>query len=563
MGLKLREKLLAIFILLIVTFGVVVYFTISIQVSNLASHDVIDKMEAVADLGYEYIDLKYPGQWSIKDGAMYKGDTKINNNFEAVDEIRNSTGALITIFQYDTRVSTNVKKADGSRAVGTKVSEIVADTVLKNGKPYIGEADVVGKKCETKYIPIKNSSGEVIGIWFAGVEKDFINNQLLNLRYSIIGIIIFCIAAAILTSIILIYRIVANIISVTDTVKKIQEHGDLTLESPVRSNDEIGQLAQNLNSMVNNVKSIIVDVKSTSVNVLSSSQKLSSSTEESGASMQEIAATIANIAKGMVDNARYINDTTTQVNEVTDSAEVVAKSCQVVAQESKKVKVDAYNGGVSVKEVLDSVAEMNESSKEVESVINDLGKVSQEIGEIIEIITGIATQTNLLSLNAAIEAARAGEAGKGFSVVAEEIRKLAVGSSDAAKDITKLIVEVQSKTKNAVVKMAEGSAKASEGLKKASDTSEYIQGIIKSIDSVSAQIDEISNSAIRQAEISRSMSKSMTEILSITESTASSSQQMSASVEEQTVTFQELGYVALELTKLAKQLDNAVNKFGV
>lgn len=560
---SLRFKLLIIFISIIIVFSIIVYFTAMNQMRNLANNDIVSKMEAVAKLGYKYIDLKYPGSWRIDNGKLYKGNVLINNNFEVVDEIREQTGALVTIFQYDTRVSTNVKKADGSRAVGTKVAPYVAETVLKNGKVYTGEADVVGKKCQTTYIPIKDQKGDIIGIWFAGLEKEYITAHLAKFSYSIIGIILICVILAVFTLGILIHKMIFNIEILAGTMKKVENENDLTVVTKVKSHDELEQLSTVFNNMISKMKELITEVKSASANLLSFSKKLSETTEESGKSMEEISSAISNIAVGMSDNVKYIQDITENVNEVTKGIEMIAQTSQLVTRESEKVKSDAFKGGNSVKEVLNAVSDINDSAREVLLVMNELGKLSQQIGSIIEIITGISTQTNLLSLNAAIEAARAGDVGKGFAVVAEEIRKLALESSNAAKSITDLIVEVQSKIKTANEKMFENSVKANEGFKKASDTSEYIQQIISSINNMIQQIYEISNAVVQQSEVLKQINSAMNNINSITETTATNAEEISASIQQQTSALQQLGYTAIELTQMVQKLDNMVNQFKV
>ncbi|MGE5329525.1 MAG: methyl-accepting chemotaxis protein [Deltaproteobacteria bacterium] len=389
------------------------------------------------------------------------------------------------------------------------------------------------------------------------------NEVYTNIRLVTTLLIYVSVLLAVIITIVIIISIGMAVKPIQKMVKITEEiaGGNLIEKADVKSNDEIGSMALALNNMSGNLKGAINRIKDSAMDVLGASEKLAASTEESGASMEEIAAGVNSIARGMVDNSRNIVNATKNVEKVANTAEEVAISCKELAEESKKVRNDAFNGGDSVKQVLNSVDEINSSSKEVEIVINELGKLSQEIGEIIEIITAISTQTNLLSLNAAIEAARAGEAGRGFSVVAEEIRKLAAGSSDAAKDITKLILDVQRKTSNAVNKMQDGAQKAEEGLKKATDASEYIQGIINSIDNISKRIVEISKSVNQQADISKQMNDAMVNILNVTEATSSSSQQMSASVEEQTSVFQELGNIASELSKSAASLNDMFSKF--
>lgn len=329
------------------------------------------------------------------------------------------------------------------------------------------------------------------------------------------------------------------------------------------STDEIKSMLFKLKGTSISLENVIKNIKESSSHVYNSSQRLAKATEESGATMEEVASSVTSISKDMMKNVNIIQETTSSVGEVSTSADMVAQSCQAVASTSRKVREDAISGGSSVKQVLVAVNEVANSSKEVEAVIDELSVLSQKIGEIIEIITGISTQTNLLSLNAAIEAARAGEAGRGFAVVAEEIRKLAAESNDAAKDITNLVVEVQEKTQNAVDKISTSEQKVSEGVKKATDTDDYIQGIVKAIDDVANQVDKISSAALQQSELAKQMSHSMKNILNITETTADSSQQMSAGIEEQTSIFQEIGYVAMQLSKMAEQLNEIVDQFKV
>src|SRR5690606_23901697 len=115
---------------------------------------------------------------SIKNGELYKGDVRINENYDIVDEIAEKTGDTVTIFLGDTRVTTNVKKEDGSRAVGTQVSDEVAEVVLTNKQQFFGEANVVGQKYITGYTPIFDKSGEVIGIFYVGAPQNVIDETI-------------------------------------------------------------------------------------------------------------------------------------------------------------------------------------------------------------------------------------------------------------------------------------------------------------------------------------------------------------------------------------------------
>ena len=153
--------------------GLIVFFCLSMYIFAdlfVIKPLIAGKLSAIHTLGSGLLDQKYPGDWHIQEGQLYKGELLIEGETAVVDEIRALTGSVATIFKGDTRVATCVVKADGARAVGTKVAPEVAAAVLKGGRDFTGKANVVGKLYETKYTPIKNKEGETIGMWFIGVD---------------------------------------------------------------------------------------------------------------------------------------------------------------------------------------------------------------------------------------------------------------------------------------------------------------------------------------------------------------------------------------------------------
>jgi methyl-accepting chemotaxis protein len=563
----MRQKLTIPYVGIIIILGVIIYLTSSAQMLDLADKTIDKKVSAVNSLGLRYFDTKFPGDWNIKDNKLYKGSVLINLSpeiYSVIDGIGKDTEGYFTIFQGNKRIATNVLKDDGSRAVGTLQNDSkILESVLTNGTPYAGQAMVVNNLSRVYYAPIRDNQGKVIGMWFSGVQKQEVLKNISGFKRSFLIIIVVCLVLAIVIMEFITVKITSNIKRLSEMLTQIEKNNDLTIKTDIQSSDETGTLSKNINNLLSHIASILSEVKTASGSTTNSSEKLAAATEESGASMQEISSSISTITKGASDNANSIEHALSSVNQVTQNAELVSTTSKKLSEESKKVMEEAHSGGTSVQEVLDSVTESSNSSKEVEVVINELGTLSNKIGEIIEIITGISTQTNLLSLNAAIEAARAGEAGKGFSVVAEEIRKLANGSSEAAKDIANLIHDVQEKTQNAIEKMNTGSVKVAKSLEKAKDTSHSIEGIIKSIDNINKQIDEISAYAIKQSEICVQVNKTIENISSNTRTSANSSQQISKSIQEQADMYQDLSSVAMELSQSAYKLNAMVNEFKI
>jgi methyl-accepting chemotaxis protein len=156
-----------------------------VQVKKSSMEDISERLNSASNLGYALLDKQYPGEWRVDGTNLYKGDCLINNDPIFVDLMKKYTGYPATIFLGDTRIATNVTKEDGNRAVGTKVSEIVSEKVLKGGANYEGEATILGNIYQAKYIPIKDQTGKVIGIWFIGVEKSAITAKLNNIMFVI------------------------------------------------------------------------------------------------------------------------------------------------------------------------------------------------------------------------------------------------------------------------------------------------------------------------------------------------------------------------------------------
>lgn len=166
---KMYIGLIAVVLSMAIFLTLISYSTTKKNLIESAQQKLISDIQ----LGYHYLDIKIPGEWSIIDGKLYKGTVLINGNHAIVDTIGELTGGnTVTIFQMDTRVATNVRTPDGERAINTKVSDKVAEIVLENQERYIGRANVVGSWNQTGYDPIFNSDGEVIGIWYTGVPEE-------------------------------------------------------------------------------------------------------------------------------------------------------------------------------------------------------------------------------------------------------------------------------------------------------------------------------------------------------------------------------------------------------
>ena len=233
------------------------------------------------------------------------------------------------------------------------------------------------------------------------------------------------------------------------------------------------------------------------------------------------------------------------------------------AESSKAVAHKAEDGEVAAERAVNQMDQIEETVERSATVVAKLGTMSQEIGHIVETISDIAGQTNLLALNAAIEAARAGESGRGFSVVAEEVRKLAEQSDQAAQQIATLIGGIQAETENAVAVMATGTREVRTGAEVVRTAGRSFQEINELVAAVSNQVRAISESFGSLAEGNTQILQAMHDLQSIGESASQQTQNVSAATQEQSAAMQEIASAGHELTRYAEELQQAVNQFKV
>ncbi|MBN2404914.1 MAG: methyl-accepting chemotaxis protein, partial [Coriobacteriia bacterium] len=211
--------------------------------------------------------------------------------------------------------------------------------------------------------------------------------------------------------------------------------GHLTVQATVVNDDEIGLLTEECNQLITSLAEMAGSVRRSSESVTNAATQLSASSQEINASSMEISSSVQQIAHGAELQSRKVEETSSAMESITRTVRDVAKRAEEASKTSEEAARAALFGEQATDEAITKIAEVRQAIETLAESVEVLGTRSEEIGNIVGVITSIADQTNLLSLNAAIEAARAGESGRGFSVVAEEVRKLAEGSGKAAEQI--------------------------------------------------------------------------------------------------------------------------------
>lgn len=337
--------------------------------------------------------------------------------------------------------------------------------------------------------------------------------------------------------------------------------GDLSESVVIKSKDEFAELGKANNEMIHNLKKLILNIQDTSEQVAASSEELTASAEQSAQVTNDIANSINEVANSALVQLEQVSEANEVLNEMSKFIEKVATRGSASSEQANNATQAAQEGSNAVQLALRQMNHIEETIEKTGLAVATLGERSKEIIQIVEVISDIASQTNLLALNAAIEAARAGEHGKGFAVVADEVRKLAEQSQKATEDIGKLIHTIQIDTEKAVHAMQEGKVEVGKGSQAVNIGKETIHSIVEVMKEMSENSKEIARE-IKEVEAgTQHILSSANEVDNTSKNMSGATQTISAATEEQSAAMEQISSSSKSLAELAQSLDEETRKF--
>ena len=531
--------------------------------------------------------------WSRRDGHLRLGASLLAGRDEITDQAAEAIGGVVTIFSYDERVATNIRKPDGTRAVGTRLADpAVRDAVLQQGRSYRGQANILNQTYLTIYEPIKDASGQVLGVLFAGIpsaELDAAKSDVVR-QGTIAAVLVLMLFAA--TNWFIMARNLKPLDDLAGAMRRLAA-GELQLEIPgVDRQDQVGRMAGALqNFKAAAIEKLAMEAQAAASRDAAQAERASNeaertmATEDQARVVSELADALALLAEGdltrkisafpvnyeklerdfnaaiaklqetigvIAGNSRTIYVGTDEIAQATDSlskrteqqAASIEETAAALEEISATVHKTVKNANHARQVVATATSDAQRSGEIVDSAVAAMGEIeksSAQISQIIGVIDEIAFQTNLLALNAGVEAARAGDAGRGFAVVASEVRALAQRSAGAAKEIKVLI---QASTGH-----------VSSGVDLVGQTGEALKRIANQVGDINAIVGEIAASAQEQSTALADVSTAVNQMDQLT-------QQNVAMVEESTAASHSLAQEAQHLTSLVGRFRTDASSSG-
>ncbi len=413
------------------------------------------------------------------------------------------------------------------------VSEADAKNRISTQAPSVGMTEAKGQLTITEAIQSDGQTLAYISMVIDMAEVQTIVAQAFN-RSLVVVIVLSLLALAV--SYAVQKSIVGPINNIVEALRNISEgEGDLTRRLPVSGRDEVAELASCFNRFVERLQGIIGNVIQTAASVRKDAQVLSATARENELAIQH--------------QQNEIQQIVTAIREMAAVVDNVSQSVSETANQSQQADSAAASGKQTVALTMGQIQSLSNDIKTAAGVIDQLQQETQSIGSVLDVIRGIAEQTNLLALNAAIEAARAGEQGRGFAVVADEVRTLASRTQTSTTEIREMIERLQSGSHKAVEMMSAGNAQAGASVEQAGQASVSLENITSIVSVIRDRTNQIAAASEQQSAATRQIEKNVQRISNVAVESAQSSSRICTNTEH--------------LAAAADQLSELVSRFRV
>lgn len=563
---KLKQKILLIALIPLLILGVAITVVSNKKINDAMKVTISDGLRGTATAVRSTFRKMNSEPYTLNENnELVKGDFNISQQVDLADDIKEVSDIDVSIYFGDTRYMTSAKDASGQRVLGTLSDTEVKDNVLGQGKEYFTDNVLVsGQQYFGYYIPLFDfETGETVGMVFAGMQKEIVDSQIRQITMIIVVLavvlMIFCA--------VLIFMIVGKMSKRLNIgVNALEEvaQGKLNFkfdDDSLRQTDEVGEICRAIKKLEENLSDIIKNVISGSKELLEASDNLRNRTSITSEHVEQMEKAVNEIAIGAGSQAEETQSATENIILMGNMIEEAAGELDNLNHKARNLKA----GGEAVMDVIRELQESNAKTGESIDIIyeqtNVTNESAQKIKEATALITNIAEETNLLSLNASIEAARAGEQGRGFAVVAAQIQKLAEQSNESARQIERIILSLIEDSDKSVITMNEVKEIMEQQSQNVMKTNEQVAQLVEEVEQSIGVIDEVSAKTAKINEARSSVVDTVQNLSAIAEENAASTEETSASVTEISGIINEIADEAHELKTISNQMDETMSMF--
>ena len=566
MKIDLKKKILSVAILPVILLGIVTIIITLTQVKSSLVNEVKDSLRGTASATLAAYNQNSGNYLRAENGDVWKGGYNISKSENLLDSIKEESGMDVTFFYGNERIMTSAKDSNGERILGSPAGDIIVEKVLNGGEEYFSSSvSIDGTMNYGYYIPVyqKGTDDNPIGMIFVGTDKDAkdatINRIILIVVFSVIAVVIVCIAIAVILS-----------MSITKSLKKgigaVQKVAEGDLGNPIDENilgrkDEIGDLANSIDTLQKALQNIIRKIAQSTDKLAFAADELGVTANETNSTMKTVENTVSSISGNISEQARSTKSTTENIVLMGEQIGVTSSEVDSLNRNADMMRKSSEQATATIQQLRQINEEVEKSIETITRQINLTNDSAQKIRAATEIISSIAEETNLLSLNASIEAARAGESGRGFAVVAAQIQKLAEQSNESSRQIDEITDDLINNSGEAVSIMRKVDEIINSQSQNMIETERIVSEVMDGISNSLEKIEQIESTTV-QLENSRNKIVQAVEGLSeIAEQNAANTQETYAQTIEVSNTFEQIEDSAIQLKEIADDLSNTMKYF--
>ncbi|MDD6812305.1 MAG: methyl-accepting chemotaxis protein [Lachnospiraceae bacterium] len=566
MKLTIRKKMLLCAFLPISILGIIIVILAVTSLKTSIINQVESSLRGTASATLAAYDQNSGSYIVSANGDIWKGGYNISSSEKLLDTIKEKSGMEVTFFYGTQRIMTSIMDENGERILGSPAGAKIQEVVLNNGQEYFSDSvSVNGEMYYGYYVPVfqNDDSKEPIGMVFAGVNK----NKTLN---SVLGIVLYMVIIVVVIALVGMFSagLVANSISkaLNAEIACVEDvaTGNLNVSldrKHMGRKDEVGDLTRAIDKLQLDLRSIIGGISDSTNQLIDASDTLEQTSHQTFANMNHVMQSVDTITTGAISQAE---DTKNASENITYMGNLIIET----GGEAAALNESADHMLVSSDKTTATIEELKKISKEVGKAVNMIAQLTEEtnesaktIREAAGFISGIAKQTNLLSLNASIEAARAGEAGRGFAVVADEIQKLAEQSNDASGSIDQIVNTLIANAEHVVEAMQQMQSVISKQNQYIGSTEESVNEVMEEIHTSIQNIRNIEGKTQELEQARKEMIGMIEGLSGIAESNVTNTQETGKVITDVSERFKEVQQSAANLRETADSLGENIRNF--
>ena len=567
MKMSMSTKVLLLAILPLLGLGIAILVVSNLTVTSVVTDTLANGLRSTAVAMVNSLeDINDDPFYIGEDDNLYKGDYNVTTHTALVDEVKEASNTDVTVFFGEMRYMTSIFDIDGERALRTRADDpAIVTNVLNGGQEYFSTSVTVrGNKYFGYYVPIVDSTtGNIVGMVSAIMPQADAKSHINNILYAIAGIVVGVTIVCMIIVLIVVGGLTKKLKACISGLTQLSE-GKLNFlfgDELLGGTDEIGEICRTVKKVREELKVIVADIKDVSSNLLEDSKTLSEKTNETSDYVDQMEKAIGEIAIGATNQAEETQNATENIIVMGNMIEETVDELGSLSESAKSMK---ERGEAAIKALRDLQATNKKTSSSIDMIYeqtNVTNESAQKIKEATMLITDIADETNLLSLNASIEAARAGEQGRGFAVVAAQIQKLAEQSNESAKQIERITLSLIEDSDKAVTTMGEVKEIMGQQSENVANTSTQVNNLLQDVEESRAGIEEVVSKTNKINEVRSSVVDTVQNLSAIAEENAASSEETSASVTEINSIVSEIASNASDLKDISHKLDESVSIF--